>query len=580
MPPSSRLSCLSLRNLVKKRKCPAYLIPSRPFLGRCVPTFGLVRSSANLTRSNVERMQTQDGSQVDSEKLKEGVKYLMELIDLRGTGERLLSDFAGYWWILLLGLVFAMLISFGWIMLLRLATKLVVWLSIVVCVVLLLTATSFSFYKYSDLLAAGDNADQDDIFLPPVISSLSSYYYNKNTWLGLGIILAVITLIVILVLMFLFTRIQIAIELLEEASKAVGEMPATLFFPLGPFLIQIVVLGWFVLVGMFLATSGTKEYKVVDADTAVDCINPQTGTQFVTNEKCDPTTFPSSCGQNCPAEGCPQCVFHKFGPSLADSWFQVLNFFGLFWLLFFVAALGEMVLAGAFAGWYWTLDKAGPMDNVGVMQSLARTCRYHLGTLAFGSLILSVARMIRVLLEYIEDKIKEKGADNPAIKCILCFCKCCFWCLEKFIRFINRNAYIMTAVYGYNFCRGAKKSFTLLASNAARALVLDKVTDFILFLGKIIVVTIVSAVSFSLFSTNVSTALDLNINYQLVPMAIIILGSYAIASTFFSVYSMAVDTIFLCFLEDIDKHDGSAESPYFMNEDLLRILEIKEDKNE
>ena len=37
-------------------------------------------------------------------------------------------------------------------------------------------------------------------------------------------------------------------------------------------------------------------------------------------------------------------------------------------------------------------------------------------------------------------------------------------------------------------------------------------------------------------------------------MAIIILGSYAIASTFFSVYSMAVDTIFLCFLEDLDKH--------------------------
>lgn len=46
------------------------------------------------------------------------------------------------------------------------------------------------------------------------------------------------------------------------------------------------------------------------------------------------------------------------GPALADSWFQVLNFFGLFWLLFFVEALGEMVLAGAFAGWYWCSDKA------------------------------------------------------------------------------------------------------------------------------------------------------------------------------------------------------------------------------
>merc|ERR1711874_329495 len=105
-------------------------------------------------------------------------------------------------------------------------------------------------------------------------------------------------------------------------------------------------------------------------------------------------------------------------------------------------------------------------------------------------------------------------------------------------------------------------------------------TDFILFLGKIIVVTIVAAVTFSLFSANVTTALDLNINYQFVPMVIIILCSYAIATTFFSVYSMAVDTIFLCFLEDIDKHDGSEENPYFMNEDLLRILEIKEDKNQ
>ena len=42
---------------------------------------------------------------------------------------------------------------------------------------------------------------------------------------------------------------------------------------------------------------------------------------------------------------------------------------------------------------------------------------------------------------------------------------------------------------------------------------------------------------------------DIHLNYQFVPMAVIILGSYAIASTFFSVYSMAVDTIFLCFLQ-------------------------------
>ena len=60
----------------------------------------------------------------------------------------------------------------------------------------------------------------------------------------------------------------------------------------------------------------------------------------------------------------------------------------------------------------------------------------------------------------------------------------------------------------------------------------------------------------------VTTALDIHLNYHFVPMIIIILGTYAIATTFFSVYDMAVDTIFLCFLVDLDKHDGSPDILY------------------
>ena len=188
--------------------------------------------------------------------------------------------------------------------------------------------------------------------------------------------------------------------------------------------------------------------------------------------------------------------------------------------------------------------------------------------------------MLRVLLEWIEDKIKEYGAENTLIKCVMCCCKCCLWCLEKFIRFINRNAYVMTAIYGYNFCTGARKSFVLLTENAVRAVVLDKVADFVLFIGKLLVVVIVASVTYLLFSNQVTTALDIHLNYHFVPMIIIILGTYAIATTFFSVYDMAVDTIFLCFLVDLDKHDGSPDKPYFMNQDLMRILEIKEEKEE
>lgn len=35
------------------------------------------------------------------------------------------------------------------------------------------------------------------------------------------------------------------------------------------------------------------------------------------------------------------------------------------------------------------------------------------------------------------------GAQNKFARFLLCCLKCCFWCLEKFMKFINRNAYIM-----------------------------------------------------------------------------------------------------------------------------------------
>ena len=36
---------------------------------------------------------------------------------------------------------------------------------------------------------------------------------------------------------------------------------------------------------------------------------------------------------------------------------QVYHLFGWFWLMNFIVAFGECVLAGAFASWYWAWDK-------------------------------------------------------------------------------------------------------------------------------------------------------------------------------------------------------------------------------
>ena len=42
-------------------------------------------------------------------------------------------------------------------------------------------------------------------------------------------------------------------------------------------------------------------------------------------------------------------------------------------------AFGQLVLAGAFAGWYWTFKKPDNLPANGLLASFYRTVRYHLG---------------------------------------------------------------------------------------------------------------------------------------------------------------------------------------------------------
>ena len=57
----------------------------------------------------------------------------------------------------------------------------------------------------------------------------------------------------------------------------------------------------------------------------------------------------------CENERNATCIFYKYGPTREATYFQVYNLFGFFWGLFFLEALDQMVLAGAFASWYYLL---------------------------------------------------------------------------------------------------------------------------------------------------------------------------------------------------------------------------------
>ena len=85
-------------------------------------------------------------------------------------------------------------------------------------------------------------------------TDFGSYLELSQTWMVFLIISGITLLIILLLLCFMFTRIKIAIELIEEGSIAVGHMMSTLFFPFIPFVMEVIFVAWFFTVAAFLSS--------------------------------------------------------------------------------------------------------------------------------------------------------------------------------------------------------------------------------------------------------------------------------------------------------------------------------------
>ena len=105
-------------------------------------------------------------------------------------------------------------------------------------------------------------------------------------------------------------------------------------------------------------------------------------------------------------------------------------------------------------------------------------------------------------------------------------------------------------------------------------MVLNNVVNFLLFLGKLVIVVGTGVLAYFVFSGGIPALKDdiPTLNYFQTPIVVIVVGTYFITTCFFSVYQMAVDTLFLCFLEDMERNDGTPSRPYFMSKGLQKVV--------
>ncbi|XP_029917230.1 choline transporter-like protein 1 [Myripristis murdjan] len=415
----------------------------------------------------------------------------------------------------LLALVLSMLLM----VIIRYISAVLVWILTALVVLGSLAGTSVLWWLYIDHRLYGN--DTSTKVTKEVKEEVEVSRDSGQALLVYAISATVFTVILLLLMLFMRKRVALTIALFHVAGKVFIHLPLLALQPFCTFLALLLFWIYWILVLLFLGTTGNPEQ------------NEETGLT----------------------------EFRLTGPLQYLTWYHAV---GLVWISEFILACQQMTVAGAVVTYYFTRDK-NRLPVTPILSSVLRLVRYHLGTVAKGSFIITLVKIPRLILMYIHNQLK--GKENACARCMLKTCICCLWCLEKCLNYLNQNAYAATAINSTSFCTSARDAFVILVENALRVAAINAVGDFVLFLGKVLIVT--------------STAFAgvLLLNYQrdyaewLLPLIIVCLFAFLVAHCFLSIFEIVVDVLFLCFAIDTKYNDGTPGKEFYMDKALMEFVE-------
>jgi len=223
------------------------------------------------------------------------------------------------------------------------------------------------------------------------------------------------------------------------------------------------------------------------------------------------------------------------------------SLFHILWMNAFMVALGQCTIAGAVAYWYFMPNNqktAFGCRGGTVVQGLKNSLLYHLGSLALGSFIIAVIQLVKYYLQYL-----AKQAEKSHNKVLSLVFKCLgyvVWCVEKCMKFLNKNAYIQIALLGKKFCAAAKDAFWLIFRNALRIMAATLIAPVIHMFGFL---TITVGTTFLGYIMLINVFPD-DISSPFVPCLFYFMIGYMVGKLVMNVFGLAVDTTLQCFVAD------------------------------
>lgn len=332
-------------------------------------------------------------------------------------------------------------------------------------------------------------------------------------------------------MIYLRKAIRLAIKAMSLASKCIEKMPLIIFTPIGQccaFLTFIIPTAYYT---SFLVSQGTFEKTFFENPIDGTSTGVVSGLNF---------TFDNS-----------SYIEEKM-------WFL---FFVFLWTTNFIISIGFLIIALSSAQWYFTKpsERDEKISNRTIWESYWIVFRYHTGTVAFGSFLVAFVQFLRVFVMYIINKFKKLiPTDNLLGKCLVWYVVQCvetfLLCLEKCVKFINKNGFIQTAIHGSSFCTSVKNAFFIIARNICRIGSVAFVSGLCLIIMKICVTCISSSAFYYILITDYADIVSGPITITILVMVL----SWSTVTMFTDVYHATIDTIIMCYITD-EESNGLAE---------------------
>ena len=470
------------------------------FIDRCMPNFGAFSETSQAVSDFMETFSSNFTDMVGTNTLVTAVNDLLRTYPY-----------------IAISVAATLVVSFIWVLLIRYTAACFVWITVLLALAASIVLTYLCWGQKENKWSNVNTAEAYTF-------GLYDADLNHDVFNILYIICVVWDCILFILIIGLFGRIKKSIAIIKIVSRVFSECKTLFIFPIIVYIIMFIWWIYVVAVAIVLFGAGKAEFKVDEEN------------------------------------GIGEMVEYTYDNVVAGL--SIYHFVGFLWVTIFINDLGEMSLAGVFAAWYFNREPR--RENMGpspIWYSFKRSLRYHTGSVAFGSLIITIIKIIRYIIVYIQEK--TKGTDNDAIKCILKCLYCCCWCFEKFMKYINRNAYILIAIHGYNFFGACKTAFGLILRNCINVATINWVGDFTLFLGRVFVTAIVTAVSCFVFAQ-----MD-GVTFYVVPGFIVAIMAFFASDAFTELFEIGIDSMFLCYMEDIERNDGSAGHELYGPEELV-----------